>query len=125
MRLKREEEYIMPGFDRTGPAGMGPMTGWGRGRCTPYGRRSGRGAFGRGFGGGARGRGWRHWNWGYGQRRWGWGGFPLSQQPYYQDFYTRDEEMAILKEEAAMLKEQLSAIDQRLEELETNKGDQS
>jgi len=23
----------MPGFDGTGPAGMGPMTGWGRGYC--------------------------------------------------------------------------------------------
>lgn len=26
----------MPGFDRTGPAGMGPMTGGGRGLCNPY-----------------------------------------------------------------------------------------
>jgi hypothetical protein len=26
----------MPGFDGTGPAGMGPMTGGGRGWCTPY-----------------------------------------------------------------------------------------
>jgi hypothetical protein len=25
----------MPGFDRTGPAGMGPMTGGGRGWCNP------------------------------------------------------------------------------------------
>lgn len=34
----------MPGFDRTGPRGMGPMTGGGRGFCAmPYGayRRSG------------------------------------------------------------------------------------
>jgi hypothetical protein len=27
----------MPGFDRTGPAGMGPMTGGGRGWCNPDG----------------------------------------------------------------------------------------
>lgn len=27
----------MPGFDRTGPGGMGPMTGGGRGWCNPYG----------------------------------------------------------------------------------------
>lgn len=26
----------MPGFDGTGPAGMGPMTGGGRGWCTSY-----------------------------------------------------------------------------------------
>ena len=25
----------MPGFDRTGPAGMGPMTGGARGPCNP------------------------------------------------------------------------------------------
>lgn len=29
----------MPGFDGTGPAGMGPMTGGGRGLCNPYGAR--------------------------------------------------------------------------------------
>jgi hypothetical protein len=27
----------MPGFDGTGPRGMGPMTGGGRGWCNPYG----------------------------------------------------------------------------------------
>lgn len=26
----------MPGFDATGPAGMGPRTGGGRGWCNPY-----------------------------------------------------------------------------------------
>ena len=26
----------MPGFDGTGPAGRGPMTGGGRGWCSPY-----------------------------------------------------------------------------------------
>jgi hypothetical protein len=26
----------MPGFDRTGPMGGGPMTGWGRGYCGGY-----------------------------------------------------------------------------------------
>ena len=30
----------MPGFDGTGPAGRGPMTGWGRGMCNPYGSRA-------------------------------------------------------------------------------------
>ena len=113
----------MPGFDRRGPTGMGPMTGWGRGRCSQYGRRGGRQPFGPWFGRDRGGRGWQHWNRGYGQRRGGWGGFPRSQEPYYEDLYTKDEEMAILKEEAAMLKEQLNAIDQRLKGLETNKGD--
>ncbi len=27
----------MPGFDGTGPRGMGPRTGWGRGRCPSVG----------------------------------------------------------------------------------------
>ncbi len=27
----------MPGFDGTGPGGMGPMTGGGRGFCSPWG----------------------------------------------------------------------------------------
>ncbi len=52
----------MPGYDGTGPAGMGQMTGGGRGNCrrdTPYarmgfGRRGGRG-FGRRNGFGFRG----------------------------------------------------------------------
>ncbi|MEM2916545.1 MAG: DUF5320 domain-containing protein [Candidatus Woesearchaeota archaeon] len=45
----------MPGFDGTGPMGLGPMTGRGMGLC-------GRGfrlGFGRGFGRFGRGFGWR------------------------------------------------------------------
>lgn len=59
-----KEVFLMPGFDGTGPAGMGPMTGWGRGYCstspatyapTPiYGPANQWTGFGRGFG---RGRG--------------------------------------------------------------------
>jgi hypothetical protein len=115
----------MPGFDRRGPAGMGPMTGWGRGRCTQYGSRGGRQPFGPWFGRGGAGRAWRQRHWGYGRPQRGWGGFPRSQESYYEDFYTRDEEMAILREEAAILKEQLNAIDERLKGLETDKGDES
>ena len=44
----------MPGFDGTGPRGMGPMTGGGRGFCSPWGLGSGYG-FGRGGGFGFRG----------------------------------------------------------------------
>ena len=28
---------MMPAFDGTGPRGAGPMTGWGRGSCSPTG----------------------------------------------------------------------------------------
>ncbi|MFA6079214.1 MAG: DUF5320 domain-containing protein [Candidatus Omnitrophota bacterium] len=92
----------MPGFDGTGPGGMGPMTGGGRGFCVapvagmrprPFGRRS----FGRGCG-----RGWRN------------------------QFYTTDlprraggaSEAEMLKEEAGFLKEELRAIEDRIETLE-------
>jgi len=65
----------MPGGDRTGPWGMGPMTGRAAGLCAGYGMPGyanpirGRG-FGMGFGGrgggwgrgvGGGGRGWRNW----------------------------------------------------------------
>ena len=33
--FKRKEVFDMPGFNRTGPAGMGPMTGRGLGYCNP------------------------------------------------------------------------------------------
>ena len=36
----------MPGFNQTGPEGMGPMTGWGRGMCTTSRPVYGRGVFG-------------------------------------------------------------------------------
>jgi len=49
----------MPGFDGTGPRGMGPMTGGGRGFCSPWG--VGRYAAGLGRGGGYGGRGLGAW----------------------------------------------------------------
>ncbi|MCG6929964.1 MAG: DUF5320 domain-containing protein [Desulfofustis sp.] len=39
----------MPGYDKTGPLGDGPMSGWGRGTCGS--NQSGRTPMGRGFGG--------------------------------------------------------------------------
>lgn len=49
----------MPGYDRTGPQGSGPMTGRGLGPCgRGFGFRRG---FGRGFGGGF-GRGFGFWD---------------------------------------------------------------
>ena len=61
----------MPGGDRTGPLGAGPMTGRGAGFCAGYSMPgyanpiSGRGWFGfgrgRGWFGRGGGRGWRHW----------------------------------------------------------------
>ncbi len=44
-RTAAEKEEDMPGFDRTGPFGYGPMSGGQRGYCRPWGRRM-RGAYG-------------------------------------------------------------------------------
>ena len=109
----------MPGFDRRGPEGMGPQTGWGRGRCAPDGRRAGRRSFGQQSGWGGRGRGWRHWSGGSSSTRWGWGRFQGRRRPYYETFDTKDEEMAHLEQEAAMLKGEVEALEQRLSEIET------
>jgi hypothetical protein len=35
VRASRARRYTMPGLDKRGPAGTGPMTGWRRGWCTP------------------------------------------------------------------------------------------
>ena len=112
----------MPGFDRRGPEGMGPQTGWGRGRCAQYGRRAGRRSLGQQSGWGGRGRGWGQWSRGSRSTRWGWGRFPKRQRPYYETFDIKDEEMGHLKEEAAMLKGELETLEQRLSEIETRQG---
>lgn len=121
----------MPGFDGTGPMGMGPMTGGGRGLCNPsapYGRPYFSGGFGPWFGGGrGRGKGYRHGYWATGLPGWmrfgpagpsgypggyQWGSPPVSP-------YTKEQETAFLKDQAAALKEELEAIDSRLGDLES------
>ena len=95
----------MPGFNKRGPEGMGPMTGGGRGLCNPANRSflNRGGAFsagagrGRGFGGGR------------GRRA----GFGYTGAPYYD----KDQEKSLLKNEEAMLRDELAAIKQRLEEI--------
>ena len=100
----------MPGFNRRGPEGMGPMTGGGRGLCNPANRSfSNRG--GSFMAGAGRGRGF-----GSGRRQSGMGrraGFGYSGAPYYDNA----QEESLLKNEEAMLKDELEAIKQRLEEI--------
>lgn len=113
----------MPRGDRTGPWGLGPMTGRGAGYCAgypvpgfmnPYGGRLGFGfGFGRGFG---RGRG-------YGRGFWPVYPYPIaSPMPYGGGFYQPPvepkQEMEMLAEEAKALKEQLEAINKLITELE-------
>jgi hypothetical protein len=128
----------MPGGDRTGPMGMGPMTGRAAGYCAGYpvpgymNPVGGRGFWGRGFGGGwgrgFGGRGWRHWYYATGLPGWaraGWGAAPAWGAPYWgaapgmaPAAPTRDVELEALKAQAEYLENSLSEIRQRVQELE-------
>ena len=120
----------MPGFDGTGPRGMGPMTGGGRGFCSPWGI----GATLRGgmvppypqapypFHGGYAP---------YGSPR-GipyYGGYAPGTSPYYgvaskagmtpfAPQMTREQELDFLKNQAQAAKGQLEEIEARISELE-------
>ena len=126
----------MPGGDRTGPMGMGPMTGRGAGYCvgSPVpGFMSGVG--GRGFvgRGGGRGRGWRHWYYATGLTGWqraAAGGVPAYGVgvPYYGAGYvgpaasptmTQEQQRDLLHRQAASLESALEDVRRRLAELET------
>jgi len=107
----------MPGFDRTGPQGVGPMTGGARGLCNPadtgYARGYGYGrgmAYGRGFRGGfGAGRGMR--------RGVGAGRYPQAgASPAYP--FNETNELDMLKAQASDLKGALDEINHRITELE-------
>ena len=122
----------MPGFNGTGPMGMGPRTGGGFGYCPPgsgpapvrgsagfYG--VGRGGYprggGRGFAyGGGRGRGWRSF---------GPAAYPPAYPPAggYPYGYPAGDEASFLKEQAEGLQAELDAVRRRLSELEKS-GDE-
>ena len=108
----------MPGFNGTGPNGMGPMTGGGRGYCAvPAGRYFGKGR-GRGRGWG-RGFGWRHGWFDYGPV----GGYPHGVAPYYGDpsasEFTPQQEADMLKKEAKAMQGEINSINMRISELES------
>ena len=113
----------MPDGDRTGPMGMGPMTGRAAGYCADYpvpgymnpipGR-----SFGLGWGGGwGRGHRWRHWSYATGLPAWVRFGYPPAwgYGPYAPP--TPEQEAEGLKAQAEWLQEHLEAIKQRIEEL--------
>jgi len=108
----------MPGGDRTGPAGMGPMTGRGAGFCTgavpgyvnPVGGRGYGMGFGRGRGMG-RGRGF-----GWARAGFGFSG-PIAPT------VTAEQELEDLKQQAKFLQNNLTQVSERIEQLdkESNK----
>jgi hypothetical protein len=96
----------MPGRDRTGPLGTGPMFGRGMGYCGSYsqaGFANSIPGFRNGFG--FRGRGWRR-------------GFFAADIPSWRA-PTPEQETADLKAQADWLKGQLDAIQKRIEEIES------
>lgn len=123
----------MPGGDRTGPRGMGPMTGRRAGYCADYdvpgyanpipGRGYGRGWVGDrggfwGYGRGGGGRGWRHRS--YATGRPGWARVAPAYGPAWDapPPLTKDQELANLRSEADWLQNQLEMISQRVRDLE-------
>ena len=109
----------MPGFDRTGPSGAGPMTGGRRGLCNPAtaGNSPVYGGYGYGRGLGLR-RGFRGGN-GPGSGR-GYGWHPSAAAPFYPSVspMAGGGEIDMLKEHAGKMKNALDAINRRIDELE-------
>lgn len=109
----------MPGGDRTGPTGMGPMAGRSAGFCAGFGMPGFMNPFpgqnfgigyGRGFGGGGRGR--RNMFWATGQP--GWMRRGSSPAP--------EAEKSLLKSQAEALQARLEEIRARLAGLEAEKS---
>lgn len=118
----------MPGGDRTGPAGLGPMTGRGAGYCAGYavpgyanmnfGRGYGFWGCGRGCGGNfGGGRGWRNMYWQTGQP--GWmrsGGIPATgvTPPFEAD---PGQEKEYWQKRKEFLEKQMQQAEQHLAEM--------
>ena len=117
----------MPGGDRTGPMGGGPMTGWGRGLCSePEGPRfagGGYGGRGRGFGrgGGGGGWGWRNRFWATGTPGWMRG---ATVPPAFAGAESMtDTELQWLERRSAEIEAEQKQIKARLGELEAERDD--
>ena len=115
----------MPRGDRTGPEGMGPITGRGMGYCAGYhapgythpGPGPGRG-YGYGYG---RRRGFLGGRGGWGRPMYGgpgaYGYPPAWDIPPAAPRWTQEDELAALKQQADMLQNTLAEINDRIDEL--------
>jgi hypothetical protein len=129
-----ERRFIMPGGDRTGPMGMGPMTGRAAGYCAGFPMPGyanpvdGRGYFGRGGG-----RGWRNRFYATGLPGWaragyGWPASGSAVSPYayggtpFAPGITTQQELDGLKGQAEYLEDALDGIKRRIEEIESQKS---
>jgi hypothetical protein len=98
----------MPGFDGTGPMGMGPMTGGGRGFCNPW-----------GVGATLHTYGFPHWR-GYAYSYYRPRAFFPGSMPF-APWISREQEIGFLKNEAEILREQLRELEARIGQLSTEK----
>ena len=95
----------MPGLDGTGPMGMGPMTGGGRGFCSPRGIRA------------ARTHGSPRWT-GYAYPYHEPGPFFPGAAPFAPQM-SHGQELEFLKSEAEALREQLKELEARIGQMST------
>jgi hypothetical protein len=108
----------MPGFDRTGPRGMGPMAGGRRGLCNPRGTGAGAGFRSAGY----RGAGFRGYAppWPYAGR--GRGGYARCQYPgftgaYAEPYPVRDQDIDDLKSQAEAMRTQLARVEEAIKKM--------
>ncbi len=112
----------MPGFDRTGPQGMGPMTGGKRGYCRVN---AGQEVMYGCFGGGRMNRRGHRGNFAPGRMRGGFGRrgqYPFQMNDAMQAspvYINKADELNFLRNEALDLKETLKNIESRITDLET------
>lgn len=117
----------MPGGDKTGPMGAGPMTGRGAGYCAGY-RMPGYanpvvgrgGGFGWGGGGRGRGGGGRGWGRGFhgGAPYPAWGYAPQRGGPAYDAPVTTGEEISELKAQVKYYEAMLKDLKKKMEDVE-------
>lgn len=117
----------MPGFDRTGPMGAGPMTGGARGRCAPSRRGAAPNYGGAGYGNGyGRGSGMRRGFKGGCRPGMGWGRAQAPRGNWYAPPAPTDyaaepaDELEYLKQQAADMTAALEAVNRRIDALHKN-----
>ena len=119
----------MPGFDGTGPGGMGPRTGGGFGWCPPGYGPAPYGGYGPVYGvgrggiprGGGRGRAWG------GGRGWGWNAYAAgyAPPPYAPAWAppSQGDELSYLADQEKALQEEMEAVRSRIEELKKTQAE--
>jgi len=106
----------MPGGDRTGPMGAGPMSGRRMGYCAGYsnpGYANPVSGYGGWFGHRGGGYGYRHWYYATGQPGW----MRARNWPSYVP-PSGESELSLLKEQSNWLRDQLAEIERRIDQME-------